>query len=181
MEKIKRKGGTKKREENLVNLRDRTKEERHEIAMKGVAARKKKKQESMALQKCMRELLRMPISNNKKKQKEVLREFGFTDEEMTNKTLLMVALFQKGLTGDVAAITRVVEMMDKLDMFENTGKITGNVTINLIPEGQSYVPTEQDEKDIWDAENYDPFEKEEQTNEWDAEEDWGTDTYDPEQ
>lgn len=179
MEKTKREEGIKKREKNLINLRDRTPEERHEIAMKAVAAKKKKKQESMALQSCMRKLLTMQISKSKSKQKQVLRDFGFTDEELTNKTLLMVALFQKGMTGDVAAIREITQMMDKLDIFENTGKITGNVTINLITEGQSYVPNEQDEKDIWDAENYDPFEEAESTNDWDTDDDWGNDVYDP--
>lgn len=156
-------------EGNLVNLKDRTPEERREIALKGVEARRKKKEQNMALQNCMRQLLEM--KTNKDKQKQVLRSFGFTDEELTNRSLLMVALFQKGLTGDVSAIREITDMMDKLDMFENTGKVTSNVTINLVATGETYQPNEQDEQDIWDAENSTDWMEDED------EEDWGNDIY----
>lgn len=155
--------------ENLINLKDRPEEERKRIAMMGVEARKKKKEQNMALQNCMRQLLEMKTNSDKKKQ--VLRSFGFNDEELTNRSLLMVALFQKGLTGDVSAIKEITDMMEKLEMFENTGKVTNNVTINLVATGESYQPNEQDEKEIWDVEN---------ETEWlenDDEDDWGTDVY----
>ena len=166
---------------NLINLRDRTPEERRAIAKKGAEARARKKRETMELQKCMRTLLTMPISRGKEKQRKLLKDFGFEDEELTNKTLLMVALFQKGLTGDVSAIRETVGMMDKLDMFEKTGEITNNVTINLLPVGQSYVPNEADEKEIKEVENYDPLADEPNipSGEWDPEDwdDWDEDTY----
>lgn len=151
----------------LINMRDRTPEERHEIAMKGVEARRKKKERNMALQNCMRQLLEMKTNSDKKKQ--ILKNFGFTDEELTNQSLLMVALFQKGLTGDVGAIKEITQMMDKLDMFKKTGKIQNNVTINLVTQGESYTPTSQDEEEIWKAEN---------AEEWmEEEEEWGSEIY----
>jgi len=151
----------------LINMRDRTPEERHEIAMKGVEARRKKKERNMALQNCMRQLLEMKTNSDKKKQ--ILKNFGFTDEELTNQSLLMVALFQKGLTGDVGAIKEITQMMDKLDMFKKTGKIQNNVTINLVTQGESYTPTAQDKEEIWKAEN---------AEEWmEEEDDWGGEIY----
>lgn len=151
----------------LINMRDRTPEERHEIAMKGVEARRKKKERNMALQNCMRQLLEMKTNSDKKKQ--ILKKFGFTDEELTNQSLLMVALFQKGLTGDVGAIKEITQMMDKLDMFKKTGKIQNNVTINLVTQGESYTTTAQDEEEIWKAEN---------AEEWmEEEDDWGSEIY----
>lgn len=151
----------------LINMRDRTPEERHEIAMKGVEARRKKKERNMALQNCMRQLLEMKTNSDKKKQ--ILKNFGFTDEELTNQSLLMVALFQKGLTGDVGAIKEITQMMDKLDMFKKTGKIQNNVTINLVTQGESYMPTAQDKEEIWKAEN---------AEEWmEEEDDWGGEIY----
>lgn len=153
----------------IINLKDRTPEERHAIAMKGVEAKRKKKERNMALQNCMRQLLEMKTNSDKKKQ--ILRQFGFTDNELTNQSLLMVALFQKGLTGDVSAIKEITQMMDKLEMFKNTGKIQNDVTINLITQGESYTPSKEDEKEIWDAEN---------TEEWLEEEDdesWGNEVY----
>lgn len=159
-------------QDNLISLGDRTPEERHEISMMGVEARRKKKEQNMALQNCMRQLLEM--KTNKDKQKQILRDFGFTDEELTNRSLLMVALFQKGLTGDVSAIREIVDMMDKLDMFKNTGKITSNVTINLVPHGEQYEISDQDEQEIWKSENNTDWIECDSDSDTD---DWGTDIY----
>ena len=160
----------KEASENLIPMNQRTPEERKRISRMGVEARRKKKEQNMALQNCMRQLLEMKTNSDKKKQ--VLRSFGFTDEELTNRSLLMVALFQKGLTGDVSAIKEITDMMDKLDMFENRGKITSNVTINLVAKGETYQPNEADEQEIWDAEN---------GTDWmegnEDDEDWGNDIY----
>jgi len=84
----------------------------------------------------------------------------------------MVALFQKGLTGDVSAIREITDMMDKLEMFENTGKVTSNITINLVAKGETYQPNEQDEQDIWDAENNTDWMEDSEDDE-----DWGNDIY----
>lgn len=163
----------KEAETNLIPLNKRSPEERKRIAMMGVEARRKKKEQNMALQNCMRQLLEMKTNSDKKKQ--VLRAFGFSDEDLTNRALLMVALFQKGLTGDVSAIKEITDMMDKLDMFENTGRVTSNVTINLVTKGETYQPNEADEKEIWDAENDETW-MEEVT---DDEEEWGDEVYEP--
>lgn len=154
--------------ENLIPLNQRSKEERKRISQMGVEARRKNKEQKMALQNCMRQLLNMKTNSAKKKQ--ILREFGFTDEELTNRSLLMVALFQKGLTGDVGAIKEITEMMDKLEMFEDTGTISQNVTINLVSSGTQYQPNDADEQEIWDIEN---------NTDWmeDNDDEWGTDVY----
>lgn len=164
----------KEAETNLIPLNKRSPEERKRIAMMGVEARRKKKEQNMALQNCMRQLLEMKTNSDKKKQ--VLRAFGFSDEDLTNRALLMVALFQKGLTGDVSAIKEITDMMDKLDMFENTGRVTSNVTINLVAKGETYQPNEADEQEIWDAENNIDWMEEET----DDEEEWGDEVYEPE-
>lgn len=164
----------KEAETNLIPLNKRSPEERKRIAMMGVEARRKKKEQNMALQNCMRQLLEMKTNSDKKK--KVLRAFGFSDEDLTNRALLMVALFQKGLTGDVSAIKEITDMMDKLDMFENTGRVTSNVTINLVAKGETYQPNEADEQEIWDAENNTDWMEEET----DDDEEWGDEVYEPE-
>lgn len=114
------------------------------------------------------------MKTNSNQKKEVLKKFGFTDEELTNQSLLMVALFQKGLTGDVSAIKEITDMMEKLEMFEETGKVmSNNIVINLVPTGETYQPNEIDEKEIWDAENGVDWMDEDED-----EEDWGEDVYD---
>lgn len=178
---------------NLITLDKRTPEERTRIAKMGVEARLKKKQQKMALQNCMKELLNMRVSSNK--QKELLKQFGFKDEDTTNKSILMVALFKKGLTGDVGAIKEITDMMDKLEMFEDGKNVTGqNITINLIPKGDTtFQLSEQQEQDILNAQNgildtdveegeeeawnTDTDWKEEQEAEESAEDDWGNDVY----
>lgn len=173
--------------ENLISLADRPVEERKAIARKSAEARKKKTENRMMLQECMRRLLNMPIHTAS--QKRILKEFGFCDKEFQNKSLLMVALFQKGLTGDVPAIREIVNMMDKLQMFESDGKaMGGNVTINVIPVGSDFEITAEDAELIKRAEageqsislDSDPTEEwdmeDEENEEW---EEWGNETYDP--
>lgn len=160
-------------------LQNRTKEERHAIAMKGVEARRKKKQQTMHLQQCMRQLLEMRTSSSK--QKQALKKMGFTDDDLTNKTVLMVALFRKGLTGDVGAIREIIEMMDKLDLFEQ-GKETVNqaITINLIPTAEyTHDVEELESDDIWKAENGIPLDvNDDDMEEWDMDDNnWGNDVY----
>lgn len=159
--------------ENLIPMNQRTPEERRLIGLKGAETRRKKKEEKMQLQKCMRTLLNLPPKSGKRM--KIMEEYGFEKGEATNKTLLMVALFQKGLTGDVQAIKEITQMMDKLDMFEDTGKVQGNITINLIPQGDVYIPNEQDEQDIWDVENNTEWMEKGEADQ--VEDDWGDDVY----
>lgn len=56
----------KEASENLIPLNERTPEERKRIAMMGVEARKKKKEQNMALQNCMRQLLEMKTNSDKR-------------------------------------------------------------------------------------------------------------------
>ena len=162
--------------QNLKNLKDRTPEERKRISQMGVETRARNKKRRMMLQDLLRELLEMKVSD--KKQEEILKRYGFsTDTQLSNASLLMVALFRKGLTGDVSAIREITGMMDKLDLFE-AGKETNSqtITINLVPVGEQYQPTEQDAEDIWKAENG-IFDENKENEEWETD-DWGEETYD---
>lgn len=182
---------------NLINLRDRSPEERRRIARMGNEAKKKKREQNMILQNTMKQLLTMKVSSNK--QKEILKKQGFEGEDLTNQMLLMVALFRKGLTGDVGAIKEITDMMDKLDMYNAGQKVMGqSITINLVPQGTTYEQSKEEEQDIWKAQNglleesdQDPWE------EWDSdgatssysghtdilhsedEESWGDEVYEP--
>jgi hypothetical protein len=166
------------------NLKNRTPEERKAFAKKAAETKKKNKQEKLALQKVMRTLLSMRVSSDK--QKQVLKQIGFEDAELTNKTLLMTALFKKGLTGDVSAIKEITDMMDKLELFESGKDVRQQpVIINLVPTGEPTPITEQDEKDIWKAENGIPLTDTKNMEEWDTddseiwnEDDWGNEVYD---
>jgi len=163
-------------EKDLIPMSERSIEERKRISRMGVEARKQKAKEKKNLQMCMKELLSMEVNAHSKKA-DVLKRYGFTNDELNNKNLLMVALFQKGLTGDVGAIKQIVDMMDKLDMFERTGKVQNQVTINLVAQGDAYVPSEDIEKEIRAVESGnsdDDVEWMEEDND-----DWGNDVYEP--
>lgn len=135
----------------------------------------------------MRALLSMRVSSDK--QKQVLKQIGFEDKELTNKTLLMTALFKKGLTGDVSAIKEITDMMDKLELFESGKDVRQQpIMINLIPTGTTSQITAEDEKEIWKAENGIPLTDKkdmeawetdtEESELWDDEDDWGSEVYD---
>lgn len=156
----------------------RTKEERSRIAKKGVQARMKNQYEKLHLQRCMKALLTMDVPNDK--YVEILKEFGYSEyEDLNNATLLMVALFRKGLSGDVSAIREITEMMDKLDVYQETKKVQQEVNIFIQPVGKQYVPNDADEEEIRKAEQDESW-MDEQKDEWDIEEDteeWGNEIY----
>ena len=154
------------------NFKNLSKEQMREITRKSAEARRRKRDEKMALQKSLKGLLSMDITN--KKQKQILREMGIKDADLQNGMLLMVALMMKGIKGDVGAIKEIVNMMDRLDILEDSGKITQGVNINLVSIGNEEKVSkkkkgkqqeEQEEDDIWDID----------VNESDS--DWGEDVF----
>lgn len=181
--------GKERRMANLIPLSQRSPEERRAIARKGIEARKanvekrkQEKRERMQIQKVMSVILGSEVSNEK--QKKLLNSLGFEGEHLTNEMLLMVALFKKGLSGDVNAIRDVTEMMEKLDMYQNSGgEQQQQIVINLMPKGTGYKPTEEIEEQIQRAENGLPLESSvEDDSEWiteDDDEDWENEVYDP--
>ncbi len=181
--------GKERRMANLIPLSQRSPEERRAIARKGIEARKanvekrkQEKRERMQIQKVMSVILGSEVSNEK--QKKLLNSLGFEGEHLTNEMLLMVALFKKGLSGDVNAIRDVTDMMEKLDIYQNSGgEQQQQIVINLMPKGTGYKPTEEVEEQIQRAENGLPLESSslEEDEAWitEEDEDWENEVYDP--
>lgn len=152
------------------NFRNLPEDKLKEISAKGVAKRKENREQKLALQECMKALLSAKVTTQK--QRNILKEYGFEKEQLQNQQLLMVALFRKGITGDVSAIKEIREMVTELGLDEEKEeqKQTG-VTINLIAKGKTTVITSpEEEQDIWEAENGIIAED-------NMEEEWGTDVY----
>ena len=155
------------------NFKNLSKEQMREITRKSAEARRRKRDEKMALQKSLKGLLSMDITN--KKQKQILREMGIKDADLQNGMLLMVALMMKGIKGDVGAIKEIVNMMDRLDILDDSGKITQGVNINLVSVGNEEKTSkkkkgkqqeeQEEDDDIWDID----------VNESDS--DWGDDVF----
>lgn len=146
------------------NFRNLPKDKMHDIAMKSVETRRKNKAEKLQLQKCMSALLDKNVSTQE--EKRILKKMGISEPDMTNKVLLMSVLFRKGLTGDVPAIKEIIGMMDKLDMYSETGSLQGDVIINLVPVGQSFNLSETQKKEIEEAQQEKWMYEDEENDEW---------------
>ena len=88
-------------EQNLVSLKDRTPRERNEIARKGAEATNKKRRESKKFAELFENFLNRKVTNEQ--MKEQLKEFGFTDEECTNKNAIVFAQYREAFKGSTQA------------------------------------------------------------------------------
>lgn len=140
---------------------EEVKEKKRKAQEKRVETLKKKREEKQKLEQCMKMILDLKVT--KSQQIKLLNEMGIDSKSMCNATLLMTALFRKGLTGDVSAIREIRNMMNALD--SNSVGYQNEITINLISSGDVYEPNEEDELDILSAE-YDDFPLEDE-EEWD--------------
>lgn len=151
------------------NLSKRPLEERRMIARKSAEARTKKKYEKMALQRCMSALLENGVVGEESK--KALKSVGFTTQDKQNNgSLLMTVLFKKAISGDVVAIREIISMMDKLDIYKDTGSLQSDVTINLISAGNQFKMSEEQEREIEQV-------QEEFENEDLYMDEWGQDVY----
>ena len=66
-------------------------------------ARKKKK----AIKDTINLMLEMPVFNEKMKKQ--MQDLGFVDEELTNQTALVLALYKRALSGDVMAFNTLAD------------------------------------------------------------------------
>lgn len=93
------------------NFKNLSEEQMHEISMKGVQARIEKSKARKAMKEQLEFLLSLNVKS--KKAELILKDMGIDQEEdMNNQMLLMVSLFKKGLSGDVAAIKQITDMVN---------------------------------------------------------------------
>ena len=99
-------------EQNLINLKDRSPEERREIAKKGAAASIAAKRKKEQMREAMQMLLSLPVKNAKNK--KMLIELGIDPDDADNQFLILAAAMNSALKGDVRAMEfiRNVERMD---------------------------------------------------------------------
>lgn len=93
------------------DFRTRTKEEMKEITAKAVENRVKKNKARKEMREQLKELMKMDLADKKAIQ-TLKQDFGLEDEDICNQMLLMVALFKKGLEGDVQAIKQIDDMVN---------------------------------------------------------------------
>lgn len=96
-------------EQNLISLSKRTQRERNEIAKKGARATNKKKAERKKFNELFNNYLDKKVTNEQIKQQ--MSQFGFTDEECTNKNAIVFAQYKEALKGSTQAFIAVRDTM----------------------------------------------------------------------
>lgn len=153
---------------NLISFADMTKEDLAAVQLKGKQTQAKKRREKMALQKCMRTLLEMDVKDDDKR--EMLKQMGFEDDEMSNYALVVASLLTGAVNGNVLAVKEIKEMSTELDSFEESGTTASQqVVININGVGNAYEPNDDDEQAIRDAED--------DSDTADDDDDWGNEIY----
>lgn len=89
-------------EKNLVPLGNRTTSEQREIAQKGGIASGESRRRRKLLKDSMNALLELPVSSTK--EYNALIKMGIDIEDIDNSQLIVLALFNRAKSGDVAAI-----------------------------------------------------------------------------
>jgi len=97
--------------ENLIPLNERTKEAQREIQSEGGIASAEVRRKRRALKETMDILLSMPIKDKRKLNK--VAKMGLTDDDADNSALVVIALFDKAVSGDVPAIKELRSLIDE--------------------------------------------------------------------
>ena len=105
------------------------KEMAKQASQKGLETRKANK----TMRDCLLSIMDAEVAS--KEQREMLKKkFGVTDEFISNKMLVNLALFKKALTGDVSAYKQIAEMIG----IEESVPVNQTITINLVPASSDF-------------------------------------------
>lgn len=94
---------------NLIPNSERTPSELREMCSKGGKKSGEVRRERKAMREQMEMLLKLPPINVQAKQK--IKELGIDEKEIDNQMLLMVAIFNKAMKGDIQAVNVVRELI----------------------------------------------------------------------
>lgn len=109
-------------EKNLIPNEQRTPSERRENAQKAGIASGEARRRKKLLKECMIELLDLPVSNRNHWNK--LSKMGINPDDIDNKELLTVALFEKAVSsGDVAAFKEIRNLIGEDVQTDENGQL----------------------------------------------------------
>lgn len=135
------------------NFKNLPKEKRQEISRKGHEARRENSRRKKEMKEQLEIILGLDVKS--KKSKKILDEMGIGKEDSTNQMLMLVALFQKAISGDVAAFKEIRDMIEGTQGEEQGNKNMVPV-INIIGVNDKNVKVEnkmeewEDEDDDWE-------------------------------
>lgn len=109
-------------DKNLIPQNKRTKEEQREVARLGGIASGEARRRKKLLKECMLELLELPVSSRKHWNK--LSKMGIEPDDIDNKELLTVALFEKAVSeGDVSAFKEIRNLIGEDVQTDENGQL----------------------------------------------------------
>lgn len=100
--------GGKGRTENLTPLNKRSPEELKKITSAGGKASAKARRKKKAIKEQMEMLLALPLTSESAKKK--LKALGLDEKDMDNQMAVCVAIMQRMLKGDMAAVNKMLEI-----------------------------------------------------------------------
>jgi len=90
--------------QNLVPIRDSKRA--RELGSKGGKASAISKKQRKEMKEMLDILLNLPVNS---KNKQLLETLGVSEEDMNNQTLVLTALMQKAIKGDIQAIKTIID------------------------------------------------------------------------
>lgn len=100
--------GGEGRTENLTPLNKRSPEELRKITSAGGKASAKARRKKKAIKEQMEMLLALPLTSESAKKK--LKALGLDEKDMDNQMAVCVAIMQRMLKGDMAAVNKMLEI-----------------------------------------------------------------------
>lgn len=113
----------KVKESNLKSFKDLTAEEQRKIARQGGIASGKARKEKKMIKEQLNLLLSLPLKDKKTKSK--IEKMGIDGEDIDNQMALVIAMWQKAMTGDVSAFNTIRDTVGEKPQ-ENIN-LSGNV------------------------------------------------------
>lgn len=138
---------------NLIPANMRDPEEAREIARRGGIKSGIVKRQKQTMRTCMQLLLELPASDRHKS--KLLKKMGIEDDEISNRMLMMLALWEKACEGDVPAAKEIRTIMGELDIATEPVE-EDNVQIIIKRAGTNVAKTLEIVNEEFDEENEKP-------------------------
>jgi hypothetical protein len=98
-------------DKNLIPFDKLTEDEQRKIRSSGGIASGASRRRRKALKETMDILLSLPVKDKRKLAKAV--KFGFADDDIDNSALVVIALYEKAIDGDIPAIKELRSLIDE--------------------------------------------------------------------
>lgn len=117
-------------DENLIPFSQRTESEQREIRRKGGIASGEARRKKVLLRGILEKALPMPEKNDQIK--EMMRQAGWIDEEITQAVVVVQGLLMQAKKGDVAAFNAIRDLNGEKPVEEINNTLTTDVTIGFV-------------------------------------------------